>query len=293
MDASLQLRQWSNLQADLAWIYEGGIPAGYKNNHCLPDFLGAWLLIKGSAEVVQANRRVTATSGQWLILKQASGTQKFSSDARILSLRYRAEWPDRKPFFDIGLPLVVNASEAPSLETKARLIHAAVKPLELSSPTDLRIHAIQMGDFIEMRARFWEWFGELHDLLARLDIHPTRTGIHDERVATVLHALDRMPLSSRLREDDLAKKAGLSTAHFVKLFREEVGTTPKRYFDERRRDACRRLLSVSDTPIKEIAINLGFLRLSDFSAWFSDGHGLSPRQFREREHKRGGGRNTP
>jgi AraC-like DNA-binding protein len=293
MNASLQLRQWADLQADLAWIYEGDIPAEYTKNQCRPEFLGAWLLLSGSAEVVQAKRRVTATSGQWLILKQAAGVQTFSADARILSLRYRAEWLDRKPFFDIGLPLVINASSAPALEAKARLIHVAVKPLELSSPTDLRIHSIYLEDFIEMRARFWEWFGELHNVLARLDVHPTRTGIHDERIASVLYALDRMSLSSKLWEDELASKAGLSTAHFVKLFSEEVGTTPKRYFDERRRETCRRLLSATNTPIKEIAINLGFLRLSDFSAWFSKGHGLSPRQFREREHKRGGGlRNT-
>lgn len=289
MDSLLQFRDWSSLQTNLAWIYEGAVPSDYQNTRCRPDFLGAWLLLAGTAEVEQAGRSVSASPGQWLILRQASGSQVFSSDTRLLSLRFRAEWPDRKPFFDVGLPMVLDAKAFPDLESKARRLHAAVRPLAPPSPTDLRIHAIHLRDFIEVQARFWEWFGELHDVLARFDVHPTRTGVHDERVAAILHALDRMPLSERLREGELARKAGLSTAHFVRLFREEVGVTPKRYFDERRRDACRRLLSVSDVPIKEIALNLGFLRLSDFSAWFSDGHGLSPRQFREREHQRGVG----
>ena len=64
------------------------------------------------------------------------------------------------------------------------------------------------------------------------------------------------------------------------MFRQQVGTTPKRYFDERRRAACRRLMAGSEIPIKEIALELGFRRLSDFSAWFRAGEGMAPRDFR-------------
>ncbi len=289
MNAVLQFRDWSSLHADLAFIYEGSVPRDYVQSRFTPQFLGAWLIRRGTAEVEQHGQKVVAGPGDWVILRQVEGTQKFSGDAQILSIRFQAEWPDRKPFYDTGLSLKFKSDAHPQLEKSARSLLQAVKPLKPPTPTQLRVHAVGLRGFIEVKARFWEWFGELHDALDAHGVHPTRTGILDERVLKVLHYLDRIDLSERVREEALARQAGLSTAHFVRLFRDEVGTTPKRYFDERRRDACRRLLTVSDTPIKEIAIGLGFLRLSDFSAWFKDGHDLSPRHFREREQKRGGG----
>ncbi len=289
MNALLQFRDWSSLHADLAFIYEGAVPRDYVQSRFTPQFLGAWLIRRGTAEVEQDGRKITAGPGDWIILRRAEGTQKFSEDAKILSIRFEAEWPDRKPFFDTGLTLAFKSETHPQLERSARQLLHAVQPLQPPAPTDLRVHAVGLRGFIEVKAKFWEWFGELHDALASQGVHPTRTGILDERVLKVLHYLDRIDLSERIREEALARQAGLSTAHFVRLFRDEVGTTPKRYFDERRKDACRRLLTVSDTPIKEIAIGLGFLRLSDFSAWFKDGHDLSPRHFREREQKRGAG----
>lgn len=289
MNALLQFRDWSSLHADLAFIYEGAVPRDYVQSRFTPQFLGAWLIKRGTAEVEQQGQKVTAGPGDWIILRQVEGLQKFSEDAQILSIRFQAEWPDRKPFYDTGLSLSFRSEAHPQLEKSARLLLNAVKPLKAPAPTQLRVHTVGLRGFIEVKARFWEWFGELHDALDAHGVHPTRTGILDERVLKVLHYLDRIDLSERIREEALAKQAGLSTAHFVRLFRDEVGTTPKRYFDERRRDACRRLLTVSDTPIKEIAIGLGFMRLSDFSAWFKDGHDLSPRHFREREQKRGAG----
>jgi AraC-like DNA-binding protein len=47
------------------------------------------------------------------------------------------------------------------------------------------------------------------------------------------------------------------------------------------------MLAGTVVPIKEIAYNLGFTRLSDFSTWFRKHYGIAPRQFREaaQEHR--------
>ena len=284
-DAQLQYRDWSSLSADLSWIYEGPVPELYREARLTPRFLGGWLVRKGMVTLRQDGRTHTAKPGEWLIVRQADGEQKFSAEAEILSVRFVAEWPDGKPFFDDGLSIVLAAREVPALEESARRLLETVKPIAPPTPVDLRVHGVSLRHFIEVKARFWEWFGILHDALADRDIHPTRTSIRDERVRAILHTLDQLPLSSRVREEELARHGGLSIAHFVRLFRDEVGTTPKRYFDDRRREACRRLLAFSETPIKEIAIGLGFLRLSDFSAWFKSRHDLSPRNFREQEQR--------
>jgi AraC-like DNA-binding protein len=38
-------------------------------------------------------------------------------------------------------------------------------------------------------------------------------------------------LSERLSESRLAKESGVGESQFVRLFRQEVGETPKQYFD--------------------------------------------------------------
>ncbi|MBC2592923.1 helix-turn-helix transcriptional regulator [Ruficoccus amylovorans] len=283
----LQFRDWSSLHADLAWVYKGSVPDEFRKRHCPSDFLGAWLVLEGSVRVSQRHREVCAAPGDWLIMAQNEGYQEFSEGAQILSIRYCAEWPDRKPFFELGLPLIMRGADHPELELRAQELRVAVEKVLPPVPTELQGQSVNLSSFIAVRAKFWEWFGELYEALSGRGISPTRVGIQDERVSQMVHYLDHLELSERVRESDLARLAGLSTAYFVRLFRDEVGVTPKRYFDERRRDACRRLLGAADIPIKEISYNLGFTRLSDFSAWFSDEHGVSPRKYRELEQARG------
>lgn len=269
------------MRADLAFIYEGGVAEAFRDCPSRPDFLGAWLVQAGEAKVTQDGRTVRATAGEWIVMRQAAGRQVFSADARILSIRFQAEWPDRKPFFELGLSTVLPAAGFPELEERGRALLAAVRGTAPTTPVDLRVNPVALETFITIKLRFWEWLAAMIHALDEVGIHPTRTTLKDERMVEVVHQLDRLPLSTHLREDDLAKGVGLQVGQFVRVFRREVGTTPKRYFDERRRDACRRLLSGTDTPIKEIALELGYLRLSDFSAWFSAHQGMSPREFRK------------
>lgn len=278
--ARLQLRDWSNVRADLAWIYEDRVPPEHRDAPCRPHYLGAWLIREGTAALTQNGRTVRAGTGDWLVIRQASGHQCFSEDARILSIRFTAEWPDRRPFYDEGLSTVLEGRRFPALAATGEALLEIAWPHTSSQPTQLRTRPMSFGDFVAIRRAFWTWFLVLHDSLAEVGVEPTRTLLQDERIMTVLHELDRLPFSSRLREADLARIAGLQVGHFVRTFRREVGTTPKRYFDERRRAACRRLLEGSSTPIKAIALDLGFERLSDFSAWFHSAEGMSPRDFR-------------
>jgi AraC-like DNA-binding protein len=145
----------------------------------------------------------------------------------------------------------------------------------------LRDRAMSFAEFVTLRQGFWAWMLELKKALSAIGVEPTRTLLEDERMVKALHELDRLPFSARLREAELAKIVGLQVGHFVRTFRAQVGTTPKRYFDTRRRTVCRRLLVGTNTAIKVIAADLGFRRLSDFSAWFRAAEGMAPREFRQ------------
>jgi AraC-like DNA-binding protein len=285
----LKFDDWTNLRANLAFAYEGAVASGFEDSPCRPDFLGAWLMLRGGAEVTQEGRTTRAREGEWLILRQAGGRQHFSEDARILSIRFSVEWPDRKPFYELGLSTTLRAKDFPSLGTAGYRLLTAVRDSSPDTPLDLRLNPISLQAFINIKVRFWAWLGELASALAASRVEPTRTSLKDERVVRALHQLNEVSLELPLNENALAAAAGLQPAQFVRVFRREAGTTPKRYFDERRRDACRRLLAGSDLPVKEIALNLGFLSLSDFSAWFSGREKISPREFRKRHR----GQNPP
>lgn len=283
----LQLQDWSNLHADLSWVYEGAVEPVHRDAPCRPDLLGAWLVLEGEGRLTQQGRALIARPGDWLIVRQAPGHQRFSDDAKIISVRFTAEWPDRKPFYDEGLSRLVKSADHPKLEAAARTLVAMARPHIPEHTNLLHRQAMSFADFVGIRRAFWSWLVELHDALTREGVEATRTLLHDARIVKVLRELDQLPLDTRLREAPLAKAAGLQVGHFVRTFRQQVGRTPKQYFDELRRSACRKMLTGSETPIKEIALNLGFVRLSDFSAWFRRAEGIPPRKYRQVYQKSG------
>lgn len=279
--ARLQLRDWSNVRADLAWVYEGSVEPQHRDAPCRPDLLGAWLVLAGEAKLTQGNQVFRAKAGDWLLIRQTPGQQRFSDDARILSIRFVAEWPDRKPFYDDGLSFVLASNHCPQLEATAHALLDVARPHIPILTNTLSHQPMPFGDFVTIRRAFWAWLIALHNALAAVGVEATRTFLNDERIIKVLRELDHLPLQTRLREATLAKSAGLQVGHFVRTFRQQVGKTPKRYFDELRRSACRRMLTGSDIPIKAISLDLGFSRLSDFSAWFRRFEGNSPRKYRQ------------
>lgn len=273
-------REWINLRTNLSWIYEGPVPSKNQRGNYSPDHMGAWLIKQGTVLLRQETKTVVAKAGDWMIPWPGYRYQEFSRDAEILSVRFRAAWPDGKALFDRGLSVTFSAADFPRLERLARDLLRSTRPIIPSDPTQLAQEAVPFERYTVINLMFMRWLGQLYTILCSLGIKPARIGVHDERVVAALQKLDAVPLSERLREQRLAQEAGLGVSQFVRLFRHELGETPKQYFDQRRRTYCREMLAGSAVPIKEVAFSLGFRRLSDFSAWFKTHFGLSPRSFR-------------
>lgn len=273
-------REWLSLRTNLSWIYEGEVSPEYQRGHFSPDHMGAWLIKRGTAELRQEDRTVRAQAGEWLVPWPGYRYQEFSHDAEILSVRFRAAWPDNKPLFDRGLSVKFSAQAFPRLERLAREVLRSAQTIIPQEPVQLAEEAVPFERYITVNMMFMRWLAEFYTTLCSLSVRPIRVGIHDERIIAALQKLDSVPLSERLSESRMAKEFGLGESQFVRLFRQEMGETPKQYFDQRRRNYCREMLIGSNVPIKELAFTLGFSRLSDFSAWFKNHFGLPPRSFR-------------
>lgn len=80
----------------------------------------------------------------------------------------------------------------------------------------------------------------------------------------------------------LAERANVSAEHFARTIRRHLAVTPTELLNRRRLERAALLLTHSDRPILNIAMDLGFGSASVFSRLFRARHALAPREWRRR-----------
>lgn len=81
--------------------------------------------------------------------------------------------------------------------------------------------------------------------------------------------------------DETARQACLSTNHFIRQFKEEIGITPAQFIIEKKMMRAKLALATESTPVNEIAYSLGYDDPSYFTRLFKRHVGKSPKQFRQ------------
>jgi transcriptional regulator GlxA family with amidase domain len=79
---------------------------------------------------------------------------------------------------------------------------------------------------------------------------------------------------------EIADDADLSRRQIERLFRQEMGRSPARYYLEIRLDRARHLLVQSSMPVVEVAVACGFVSASHFSKCYREVYNRSPQQER-------------
>jgi AraC-like DNA-binding protein len=104
------------------------------------------------------------------------------------------------------------------------------------------------------------------------------------QVRRVHDAMDRIERACReaLPLKELARSAGLSPFHFLRVFRSVAGTTPHQYLIGARLRLAMRMLLDTKLPVTRIAYDVGFQDLSNFVNTFHRVVGRSPRAYRVR-----------
>jgi AraC family transcriptional regulator len=105
----------------------------------------------------------------------------------------------------------------------------------------------------------------------------------ETRVAETRSRIDAN-LAGDLSLESLAEEAGISRAHFARIFRQVVNESPHRYVMNRRIEHAKDLLSASTAPLKEIAHEAGFCSQAHLTHLFRTRLGLTPQQYR-RKHR--------
>ncbi|MBD1552422.1 bifunctional DNA-binding transcriptional regulator/O6-methylguanine-DNA methyltransferase Ada [Pseudomonas sp. C2L12B] len=108
---------------------------------------------------------------------------------------------------------------------------------------------------------------------------PTRRAQHARLVVEACRQIDRAEAPPRL--DALAERAGLSPAHFHRLFKAHTGLTPKAYADAARARRARDGLADPSRSVTAAAYDAGFNAHSRFYASSQPRLGMPPKQFRQ------------
>lgn len=91
----------------------------------------------------------------------------------------------------------------------------------------------------------------------------------------------RTHYAEELDLDKLLQIAPMSKSHFLRVFREQMGTTPYNFLLCTRMTQAKELLVMTDLSVGAVAARVGFSSESNFSARFSAMTGQSPLQYRK------------
>jgi YesN/AraC family two-component response regulator len=88
-----------------------------------------------------------------------------------------------------------------------------------------------------------------------------------------------------IRLDAAAREAGMSPAHFSRMFKKVMGLSYQEYLNSRRITKAKNLLRTSAQSVSEIAISLGFADPTGFGRIFKKLTGHTPSAFRSLPQK--------
>ncbi|TPW31941.1 GlxA family transcriptional regulator [Pararhizobium mangrovi] len=106
-----------------------------------------------------------------------------------------------------------------------------------------------------------------------------RLGIQNSKVLSIIELMEGN-IAEPLSQGAIAQHVGLSRRQVERLFRQEMGRSPARYYLEIRLDRARHLLIQSAMSIVEVAVACGFVSASHFSKCYRELYARSPQQER-------------
>ena len=87
--------------------------------------------------------------------------------------------------------------------------------------------------------------------------------------------------------DDLAAAAGLSRAHFSRMFTRTFGESPRAYLQTRRLERAAALLRYTDRSVADICVMVGLQSVGSFTTSFARVYGKPPAAYRAQHAARG------
>jgi len=277
----LSLTDWDRLRIDLAWAYEGTVSEAYQEEVSPHYGQSVFLIEQGSVIISTPEGTAKGTTGDWVLPKQGKRHQKFSADAKVISIHLDLHWPGGTPLFEWDTALVIPSIEELTWERRARQLVRFIDREFKGARWELRNHNATLTTWHELHRFFSAWFDVVLKGLLERGHRPAHLVTIDSRLLAGIELLDHQPFSNSYKEQEVASHAGLSVSQWNRLFLKQFSMTPRRYYDKKRLDSAWARIRGGGL-LKEIAFDLGFCSLPHFSAWFHQKTGCTPTEFRQR-----------
>lgn len=154
-----------------------------------------------------------------------------------------------------------------------RLTHDLAEEM-MARPDAAAVHEALLADLmIAVVERFTPWrsFSTIRALETQRRM--------DWRIRRVVEGL-RANLAEDVDTSAMAREAGLSRAHFFRLFEASTNVPPRIYLNAMRVEAAVSAVTAEDGNLSDIAERLGFVAPSHFTRFFRDHTGVTPSAFR-------------
>lgn len=87
--------------------------------------------------------------------------------------------------------------------------------------------------------------------------------------------------TEKISISDIAEESGFSTSHFMKYFKNLMGTSFTAYLNDYRLTMAARMLLSSDSSVLDIATEVGIENVSSFNRIFKRRFGVTPSVYRK------------
>ncbi|MBR1301147.1 AraC family transcriptional regulator [Bradyrhizobium sp. AUGA SZCCT0042] len=144
----------------------------------------------------------------------------------------------------------------------------------MACPESLTSHEETLSDLmIAVIERFTPWRSFPNS------IREMNTSMCDWRIRRIAEVM-RAQEGPFANVESFVKQAGMSRAHFFRLFESSIGVPPKVYLNVVRMEHALDAVLHQDITVSEISDRLGFLEAAHFTRFFRDHAGVGPREFR-------------
>ncbi len=266
--------QWQALQHDLLRLYDDKVPLGGNRRQFWEPFYTLWLIRFGAVEIERDGAdTIRVDAGNWILVPPFfQHSQTFTVGARILSIHYYANWPNGTGIFRLESPLVVPHAEWCDLE---KLL------LDLIRHRRDPDAAVPLAAYGRAESALLAFLGRWYVEMTRHGYSPEGPEGLDSRLQKAIDYLDGTEYTGAIPYARLARDIGISRTHLDRLFKEQLGKTPRKYLEDRVIHRVVKDLVTTRKTIATICYDHGFVSASHFCRWFRRVTGRSPREYRE------------
>ena len=249
----------------------------------LPDQLLV-LVLSGSKAIESRHNR------HWRRSRFTPGRLSLTMPGRPTQVRWRCESQEPQRSLHVHLPGQLLDDTAVQLWGADRGCYRMPDALSVSDPV---LEHVLRGLHYAARAGVDDLYAQSAAAYLAVHLLSAHSGLGEvprlgEAGSAVTRARQfiRDNLHTRLTLSDIAASANLSTFHFLRVFKDATGETPRRYLTRVRLEAVMQLLATTSLPIGDIATHCGFGSASSLAAAFRAAHGETPTQFRRAAPRR-------